>query len=147
MNTKTYKVLRTILEEPNEWHSVPTLAYDVNMTPRQIIAILCAYEHLPLKRDRDNTLSRSYVMFEGTEEEAERILAKVTAEYYDISDEMKQTVYNSLSSVAWMSVSDVMDDTHYNRCDVARTLGLLEGVTTKTSGVLVLYKRNPPEVS
>ena len=147
MNTKTYKVLRTILENPNSWQSITALAHDVDLTQRQIVAITCAYGHLPLKKDRDNVLNRSYVMFEGTDKEAEEALDQVTSEYYNISDEMKRTVYNSLSSVAWMSVSDVMDDTHYNRCDVARTLGLLEGVTTKTSGVLMLYKRNPPEVS
>lgn len=146
MNTKTYKVLKTILEHPNEWQPVHVLAYDVNMTARQIVSIVCAYEHLPLKKDRDNENSRSYVMFEGTKEEADKVLAKVTEEYYGVTDEMKEKVYNSLSSVAWMSVSDVMDDTKFSRCDVAHTLGLLEGVITKTNGVLVLYRRNPPEV-
>ena len=142
MNSKTYKVLKTILKEPNMWHAVPNLAYDVNMTARQVTSIICAYEHIPLKKDRDDSLGRSYVMFEGSKEDAENILARITEEFYGISPEMKERVFNSLSTAAWMSVSDIMEDTSYNKCDVARTLGLLEGVTTKTCGVLVLYKRD-----
>lgn len=147
MNSKVYKVLKAILDEPTCWHPIPALAYDYNMTCRQISSVVCAYEWLPLEKDRDNELSRSYVKFGGSPEDAEKALAEITSEYYNISEDMKKAVMDSLSSVAWMSVSDIMDDTCYNRCDVVRTLGLLEGVTTKTNGVLVLYKRDPPEVS
>ena len=147
MNSKTYKVLKEILSNPGEWRAIPNLAFMADMTIRQISSIICSYEYLPLVKERDDAANRSYVMFPGSPEEAEKAMRMVTEEYYNISEEMKERVFNSLSTVAWMSVSDVMDDTSFNRNDVSHTLNLLEGVTTKTSGVLVLYKRDPTEVN
>ena len=141
MNSKTYKILKIILETPNEWHSTTSLAYDVDMTTRQVVAIIGAYEHLPLEKDRDSQNNRTYVMFQGTKEEASAILTRITEEYYGISEEMKKTIYDTLSPVAWMTVTDIVEDTNFKRCDVSRTLGLLEGVATKTSGEAVMYRR------
>lgn len=141
MNTKVYKVLKIILESPGEWNAVPTLAYDTNMTVRQISSIICMYEHLPLEKDRDSSIGRSYVRFPGTPEEADKVLRRLTAEHYGISDEMKETVYNTLSSVAWMSVGDIMDDTNLDKSDIAHTLYLLDGVVSKNNGEFVLYRR------
>ena len=140
MNTKAYKILKIILEHPNEWQSVPNLASEVDMTRRQVTAVICAYRYLPLEKDRGN-YDCTYVMFKGTDDEANDVLAQITEEYYGITDDMKEKIYNALSPVAWMSIMDIAEDTNINKGDVTHALGLIDGVITKTSGVLVLYRR------
>ena len=140
MNCKTYKIWCMLLSAPNEWQSITSMAYDMNMTSRQVSSIVGMMPSPPVVKERDENDNKLYVRLEGTHEEITRMKAQVISDYFGIPPETWIRVQHSLSPVGWMSVSDISDDTGVEKLRVSRILAALPNVVSKGSGTVTLYR-------
>ena len=141
MNGKTYKVLREILAYPNGYLSVSDIAFKTNMTSKQIFSIIGILNLPFVHKEYDPDIKTPRFRIEATLEERETALRDATIDYYEISEDMMDIVYRNLSSVGWLSISDLAEDTGMNTQDVSKTLSVLTGVVTKERGSSVYYRR------
>ena len=140
MNCKTYRVWGALLEYPNDWQSVMKIAYDINMTARQVSSIVGMMPSPPVVKERDEKDNKLYVRVIGTPEEISKLRAEVISDYFGISPDTWERVMNSLSPIGWMSVTDISDDTGVEKLRVSRILSALPNVVSKGSGTVTLYR-------
>ena len=140
MNYKTYRIWRILLDSPNEWLSVMDVAHDVNMTSRQVSAIVGTMPSPPVKKERDEKTKDLLMTVEGTEQEIFDLKAKVVSKCFDLSPDMCTRVQSALSPIGWLSVADVSEDTGIERLDVSRILSILPDVICKGTGSVTMYR-------
>ena len=140
MNYKTYRIWRVLLDSPNEWLSVMDVAHDVNMTSRQVSAIVGTMPSPPVRKERDEKTKDLMMTVQGTEEEIFELKSRVVSKCFDLSPEMCVQVRSALSPIGWLSVADVSEDTGIERLDVSRILSILPDVVCKGTGSVTMYR-------
>lgn len=139
MNIKSYKVLKTVLQKPNEWVSVAELAYSVDLTYRQVLTILRTselFENLVESHERRDF----YIKLKATEEEVKKFMRNATIDCYKIDDEKIKKVTNALSTFGWLSVMDISEDSGLNKTCVTKTLSVMNNIDHKTENSVTFYK-------
>ena len=53
INYKTYRIWRVLLDSPNEWLNVMSVAHSVNMTSRQVSSIVNTISSPNIRKERD----------------------------------------------------------------------------------------------
>ena len=140
INYKTYRIWRVLLDSPNEWLNVMSVAHSVNMTSRQVSSIVNTIASPYIHKERDAGDKELYISVMGTPEEILQIKAQVMHDYYGISSDMCGQVKDTLSPIGWMTVGDISDDTGIERLNVSRILSILPDVVSKGSGSVTMYR-------
>ena len=142
MNHNAFKVISLLTKYPNEWMDTQSIAYDTDLTSRQVSSVVMVLDipYLRKSRDRDNKM---IVMFEGTPKDVEETIRAATKEYYRIPDDDIVKVDSVLSPAGWLTVADITEETGFSRNAVTKTLKCVEGVDKMCVGASTLYRRMP----
>ena len=140
MNYRTYRVWRVLLDKPNEWIDVMSIAKLVNMTSRQVSSVVGMMGSPHVMKERDEDDKKLYVIVKGTDDEIFKLKNYVVSGYFGLSVDEIECVHGSLSPIGWMSVADIADDTGIERIGVSRILSILPDVVTKSTGSVTMYR-------
>lgn len=141
MNGKTYKVIKEVVKCKNGYIPTNKIAFDTNLTSRQVHIILSDLRLPFVEKEYDVKLKTNRLLLNATEEERRALIVSATRDYYDLSDSMIDTVRNSLSTIGWMNVSDIACDTGLDDMDVAMILSIMDNVDSTELSSRMFYRR------
>ena len=140
MNQKTYKIWMLLLEHSGEWVDIDRIAYEMDLTRRQMHALLPKFPDPPVERcGGDGTAVRLRVR--GSPEYLRRLRTAVTMDRYAITPEMVDTLYGTLSAVGWLALKDLSSDTGFTMTQLVKTLEFMQGVEVRTINGTPMYRK------
>lgn len=138
MKVKGYKILSELLTTPNEWWDISELAFNINLTRKQVYYTALQLPTPPVEMDKNG--KEIYIRIAGTEEEIEKYKKNLYMKRYNISKETYDEVISALSTAGWMSVSDISKTINVDRIMVSRALSISDCVESKCDGNICLYR-------
>ena len=142
MNNNTFKVLSYLIKNPNKWYDTQTIAFNTNLTNRQVMSTISVMESRSVVRDRDND-NKIIIMFSGDETAALKAKKELVIEHYKITKDDRDMVYGLLSPAGYLTMVDLMEETGYTKNTLSRVLNVTDGVMSIGSGTTTLYRRMP----
>jgi len=136
---KAYKIWKRLFEDPNLWMSVPSVAYDVDMTSRQVLSVLKTMHSDYIERRPGTSDSDPMLRLTVTDEEFRALRREVIMSYNNLDEEMLQGIRNALSPVGWTSASDLAIITGYRPAKICVALSIMSDVAQKTECATKLY--------
>jgi len=139
VTSKAYKIWKRLFEEPNTWLSVPSVAYDVDMSSRQVQAVLKTMNSPYIEKEPGSADTVPAIRLNISDEDFVALKREVIMSYNKLSEEMLQEIYDVLSPVGWTSASDLSLETGYCSAKICIALSIMDGVVQKNDGVAKLY--------
>lgn len=140
MNNNSFKVLSFLIKSPMKWYDTQTIAYDTNLTNRQVLSTINMISSPYLQKDRDVD-RRLIIMFNGDSEAIKETRKMMVVEHYRISEDIMDNVYKTLSSAGWLTMTDLIEETGYSKSTLGKVLAVMDGVVSTNSGTSMLYRR------
>lgn len=139
MNAKSYRVWKVLLESPHTWISLTEISDKTGLTHKQVVSVVSGLNTSLLERSGLSGDTR--VRLRGTKEQIETTRKRVVMDYYGIDQEVIDTLYDHLSPVGWISITDISNDTGLKVNKISAALSIMEDVVKTTSGHTNLYAR------
>lgn len=139
MNAKCYKVWRVLLDDPSEWKALPMICDTTGLTIKQAVSILTGLDNGVLEKEKDR--GTLMVRLNMVDFDVEQIRKDVIRDYYKIDEEIVSTLYNSLSPIGWVSITDISQDTGLKVNTISAALSIMDDVIKTVSGHTNLYAR------
>lgn len=136
---KAYKIWKRLFIEPNLWIGVPAIAYDVDMTGRQVLSVLKTMNSPYIEKEASTADSDARVRLTVTDEELEALRRDVIVSYNNLSDAMLVEIHDALSPVGWTTASDISIITGYRPATICIALSIMDDVAQKSEGASKLY--------
>lgn len=135
---KAYKIWKRLFKEPNIWLDLGDIAYDVNMTCRQVSSVVQTMNSAYIRKS-DNGKQRPAIKLCCDGEELELLKREVIISYNQLNDEIFDTIRASLSPVGWTSAQDVALITGYHGATINIATQLMDDVVSKDAGKSKYY--------
>lgn len=130
------------MENPSEWKTLPEICEQTGLTIKQAVSILTGLNNGMLERERcDGSLM---VRLNASEFDIESIRKEVIRDYYRIDDDIVSLLYDSLSYIGWVSITDISHDTGLKVSTISAALSIMDDVVKTVSGHTNLYARELP---
>ena len=139
ISSKAYKIWKRLFDSPNEWISVPTLAYDVDMSSRQVSCRLKGMNSPYIERIPACGSHLPAVRLTVTDEEFDALRKEVIMSYNNLDEEMLETIRSTLSPIGWTTASDISILTGYRSSTICIALSIMDGVIQKSDGSSKMY--------
>lgn len=139
VTSKAYKIWKRLFNEPNVWLSIPSVAYDVDMSSRQVQAVLKTMNSPYIEKQPGSPDSVPAIRLTISQEDFVKLKRDVIMSYNKLSEEMLDEIYNVLSPVGWTSAADLSLETGYCSAKICIALSIMDGVIQKNDGVSKLY--------
>jgi len=136
---KAYRIWKRLFTEPNVWLSIPGIAYDVNMTSREVQAVLKTMNSEYIERMPGSTDCLPTVRLTISDEDFIQLRRDVIMTFNELTEDMLDTIYGVLSPVGWLSASDIANITGYLPAKICVALSIMDGVVQKNKGASKLY--------
>lgn len=146
-NTRVYKIWLMLLENPGKWYHTDDIAYDLDLTRKQLYAMLAKFPTPPVEKDRTDGCYGFRVRVCGSEQYLEKVKEAIMRDMYNLSDELIQEIHDALPIAGWISLSDLSQDTGYSMTQLSRVISLLDDIDFKSLQGIPLYKRAEGESS
>ena len=128
MNNKVYKIWLLLLDNPNKWVYAEDIAFNKFPTP-------------PVEKDR---IDRSYglrVRVCGNDEFLKRLRESVMLDMYRVSDEVIDTIRNTLPSAGWITLTDLHAETGYTITQISKALQSMDDTECRSVHGMPMYRR------
>lgn len=135
---KAYRIWRRLFEEPNRWITLNEIAFDVDMTCRQVSSVIQTMNSDNIIRAGDPR-AKPAVMLKCTKEEYDALKREVTLSFNHLDDEVFWNIRRSLSNVGWTSAQDVALLTGYGGAKISIAVSFMDDVKSKDAGKSKLY--------
>jgi len=128
VTAKAYRIWKRLFADPNVWLSIPGVAYDVNMTSREVQAILRTMNSEYIERTPGSTDVDPAIRLTVTDEEFVQLRRDVIMSFNELTDDMLDNIYGALSPIGWVSAADISNVTGYIPAKVCVALSIMDGV-------------------
>ena len=139
VTSKAYKIWKRLFDEPNVWLSIPGIAYDVDMSSRQVQAVLKTMNSPYIERRPGSSDVDPKLRLTISDGELAILKREVIMTYNHLSEEMLDEIYAVLSPVGWTSAADLSLETGYCSAKISIALSVMDGIVQKNDGVSKLY--------
>lgn len=139
MNAKSYRVWKVLLEAPHVWISLMDISDKTGLTHKQVVSVVSGLNTGLLERGGCSGDTR--IRLKGTKEQIEATRKRVVMDYHGIDQEVIDTLYEHLSPVGWISITDISNDTGLKVNTISAALSIMDDVVKTTSGHTNLYAR------
>lgn len=141
MNNKVYKIWLLLLDNPNKWVYAEDIAFKMDLTRKQLYAMLNKFPTPPVEKDR---IDRSYglrVRVCGNDEFLKRLRESVMLDMYRVSDEVIDTIRNTLPSAGWITLTDLHAETGYTITQISKALQSMDDTECRSVHGMPMYRR------
>ena len=140
MNRKVYKIWMLLLDNPGKWFYTDEVAFEMDLTRKQMYALLSKFPSPPVERERINSDSGLKIRINGSEQYLQRVRESITIDWFKITDEMCDKIRATLPKAGWVTLTDLSMDTGYTTSQLAKALTLMDDVVTHSSHGVPLFK-------
>lgn len=139
VTNKTYRVWKVLFTIPNRWVDVMEVAYESNLTTRQVSMIINGMPSPPVEKERDGD-GHMQVILRGSEDELSELSRNIKKDCYGISEETLSMV-EGLVPTDWIPLNSLCDITGIDRSELTKILSVIKGVECHTSSKTTEYRR------
>lgn len=140
MNRKVYKIWMLLLDKPGEWFYTEDIAFQMDLTRKQIYALLSKFPTPPVERERLSGESGLRVRINGSEAYLKRVRDSITMDWFKIDEEVLDRVRNALPQAGWVTLTDLAMETGITASQVAKALTLIDEAECRTQHGIPLYR-------
>ena len=109
MNRKVYKIWMLLLDKPGEWFYTEDIAFQMDLTRKQIYALLSKFPTPPVERERLNGEAGLRVRINGSEAYLKRVRDSITMDWFKIDEEVLDRVRNALPQAGEAALQTALD--------------------------------------
>ena len=135
---KAYRIWKRLFEDPNKWLMMKDIAFDVNMTCRQVSSVVQTMNSPYIIRDEENDAWPA-IMLKVPEKDLDALKFDVISSYNKLDDEMFNAIRSTLSPVGWTTAQDLSAITGYTGAKLSLALSLMDDVIAKDGGKTKMY--------
>lgn len=128
MNTKIYSIWEMMLARPGEWIYVRDIAYEVDLSNKQLYTLMSKFPTPPVEKANDDSGTLSRIRLVGSDEFIQRLAVALVRDKYKITDEVLARIHDTLPTAGWMSLSDLCCETGCSKIVVSKSLAMLDDV-------------------
>ena len=141
MNRKVYKIWMLLLDNPGKWFYTEDIAFEMDLTRKQIYALLVKFPCPPVERERLCSDGGLRVRITGSEAYLKRVRDSLNIEWFKITDETFDTIRNALPQAGWVTLTDLSMETGLSTSQLAKALSLMDDAVCKTLHGVPLYRK------
>ena len=141
MNSKVYKIWLLLLDNPNKWLYTEDIAFKMDLTRKQLYAMLNKFPSPPVEKDR---IDKSYglrVRVCGTDEYLKKLREAVMLDMYKVSEEMIETIRHTLPTAAWITLTDLNAETGFTITQLSKALQSMDDAECRQVHGVPMYRR------
>lgn len=136
---KAYKIWMVLFERPNTWTNVGDIAYEVDMSNRQVLSVLQTMNSPYIEKEVLGDYMGTAVKLTISDEDFRRLRREVLMSYHELDEEVFNRIRSTLSPIGWTSAQDISNITGYRGSRVYVAMSLMDDVISKDTGSNKLY--------
>lgn len=130
MNRATFQVWILLINRSNTWIGLKDLAYEMDLTSRQIIPLVRRLPNSIVDKRGDGQRETVAIRLSGTQAFIDEVHRAVTREYHGVTDEEISKVREALTE-EWMTSSEICARAAIPKSRTIHALGSMEGVEVR----------------
>lgn len=139
VTNKVYRVWKVLFTIPNKWVDVMEVAYEANLTTRQVSMIINGMPSPPVEKERDAE-GHMQVILRGSESDLKELQRYIRMECLGISEEDVYTISEYIPT-DWIPLTDLCDLTGKERLELTRIISVMRNVECNNEGKITEYRR------
>lgn len=139
MNMKTYKVWDALLNNSNEWIHIMNICDITDLTTKQVVRILSGFRTPYLKKEHRS--DGTYACISATPAELKELRKDIVREFHGIDPEFIDRIYEVLSPIGWISITDIAYDTGLKPLKISAALSTMDNILQSMIGNTHVYAR------
>lgn len=141
MNTKVYKIWLMLLDSPGEWFYAEDIAYQMDVTRKQLYALLIKFPTPPVEKERLDQHSGLKVRITGSEQYLAKVRESVMRDMYAITDEVTDNVRRALPEAGWVTLTDLSAETGYTITQLSKALSFMDDAVMTNQHGVPMYRK------
>lgn len=140
-SNKVYKIWLMLLDHPGEWIGADEIAYRMDLTRKQLYALLIKFPTPPVEKSREGRDYCMRVRINGSPEYLKKVRDAIMLDMYRVSEEVMEQVHSALPTAGWVTLTDLSADTGFSITQLSKALMMLDDAECRDLGGTPVYRR------